>query len=451
MKITEFFSTDYINYGAYDNIRKIASVIDGMKISMRKCLYTVLDNNINAPIKVSQLMSKVSEKTNYLHGEQSLYGVIVGMAQNFIDSNNIPYFRREGAFGNRLIKDAAASRYIFTCKEKYLDLIFRDDDSEIIGNQLFEGDYIEPQVYVPIIPMLLVNGSIGLTTGFSQKILQRNPKELIKWILCKLDNKKFTGDLLPWYNGFKGTITKGQEDKSFIVKGHYIKLNNHEIEIDELPIGYDLRSYLTVLDKLVEDKKIKDYEDLSESNNFKIKVSFYRNQGLDLNNCDIISELKLFKSFTECYTSLYENNKVVEYNSPFEILEDYYKVRYEYYKKRKDNLITKMDNNIRLTVSKYIFIKAIIEGELNIKNKNIKEIEEQLVNIKNIIKNNDSYDYLLNMPMHSITKEKYLKLKEQLLELKENYKILLNTSIEQMWKNDLVELLKSLKINKVLE
>lgn len=451
MDITEFFSTSYIDYGAYDNVRKIASAIDGMKISMRKCLYTVLDNNINTPIKVSQLMSKVSEKTNYLHGEQSLYGVIVGMAQNFIDSNNIPYFKREGAFGNRLIKEAAASRYIFTCKEKYLDLIFKDVDTEIIGKQLFEGDYIEPQVYVPIIPMLLINGSIGLTTGFSQKILQRNPKELIKWILCKLDNKKFTGELLPWYNGFKGSVEKGTEDKSFVIKGHYNKLNGHEIEIDELPIGYDLRAYLDVLDKLVEDKKIKDYEDLSESNKFKIKVSFYRNQGLDINSCDIIYELKLFKSFTECYTSLYENNKVVEYNSPIEILEDYYKVRYEFYKKRKENLVKKLDNTIRLTVSKYVFIKSIIDGVLIIKNKSIEDIEKDLGSIKNIIKNNDSYDYLLNMPMHSITKEKYIKLKEQLLVLKDEYKKLIETSIEQMWKNDLVELLQSLKSNKVLE
>lgn len=445
MKITKFFQTDYIEYGAYDNIRKIASAIDGLKISMRKCLYTVLDNNISTPLKVSQLMSKVSEKTNYLHGEQSLYGVIVGMAQDFIDSNNIPYFKREGAFGNRLIKDAAASRYIFTCKEKYLDLIYRPEDNEIIGNQIFEGDVIEPAVYVPIIPMLLINGSIGLTTGFTQKILSRNPQELIKWILCKLDNKKFTGELLPWYKGFLGTVEKGQDNKSFIIKGHYTKLNNHEIEIDELPIGYDLKSYLDVLDKMIDDKKIKDYNDYSENNKFKIKVTFFRNQGLDLNKCDIISEFKLFKSITECYTSLYENNKVVEYNSPFEILEDYYKFRYEFYKKRKNNLILKLENTIRLTASKYMFVKSIVDGTLEIRNKDIQKVIEDISKIKNIIKYNDSYDYLLNMPVHSITKEKYLKLKDQLLSLKSEYNELINLSVEQMWKNDLVKLLMEFK------
>lgn len=445
MEISNFFKTDYIAYGAYDNIRKIASVIDGQKISMRKCLYTVLDKNINTPLKVSQLMSKISENTQYLHGEQSLYGVIVGMAQNFIDSNNIPYFKREGAFGNRLIKDAAASRYIFTCKEQYLDFIFKKEDNPLIGNQYFEGDKIEPIYYVPIIPMLLVNGSIGLTTGFTQKILQRNPEELIKWILCKLSNKKFNGKLIPWYKGFKGNIKQGSDINTFIIEGHYNKINNNTIEIDELPIGYDLAQYIKVLDQLVEDKKIKDYDDYSENGQFKFKISFFRNQGLDLNTCDIISELKLYKSYNEIYTSLNEENKVVEYQNVFEILENYYKIRYDFYIKRKEYLIKELESNIRLIASKYIFIKNVIDGSLEIRNKSNDYIIEKLSNIKNIIKYNNSYDYLLNMPMNSITKEKYLKLREQLLNMKNEYKELISITIEDMWKKDLADLLKEFK------
>jgi len=450
MKISEFFKTDYIAYGSYDNIRKIASVIDGQKISMRKCLYTVLDKNINTPLKVSQLMSKVSENTQYLHGEQSLYGVIVGMAQNFIDSNNIPYFKREGSFGNRLIKDAAASRYIFTCKESYLDLIFRKEDTTLIGNQIFEGDKIEPIFYVPILPILLVNGSIGLTTGFMQKILQRNPAELIKWILAKLDNKKFNGKLLPWYKGFKGNIKQGSENNSYIIEGHYNKINNNIIEIDELPIGYDLAQYIKVLDQLVEDKKIKYYEDYSENGEFKFKITFFRNQGLDINSDDLISELKLYKTYSEIYTSLNENNQVVEYNSPIEILENYYKVRYDFYIKRKQYLIKELETTIRLIASKYVFIKSVIDGELEIRNKSNEYISNKLDNMKNIIKQKDSYDYLLNMPMSFITKEKYIKMKEQLIELKNQYKDLVAMSVENMWKKDLKELMLELKKHEII-
>ena len=293
--------------------------------------------------------------------------------------------------------------------------------------------------------MLLVNGSIGLSTGYMQKILPRNPIELIKWILYKLDGKKYDKKILPWYNKFKGEIIQGQNDNSFLIKGHYNRINDYTIEIDELPVGYDLKGYIKVLDQLIEDKKIRDYDDYSENGEFKFKIHFFRNQGLNPKECDIYSELKLVKSISECYVSLFKNNKVKEYNNIEEILEDYYSVRYEFYIKRKEYLTHELEKTIRLNASKYIFIKSVIDGVLEIRNKPTEEIIKQLETIKNIIKYNDNYDYLLNMPMSSITKEKYLKLRDQLIELKNEYKKLIDTSIENMWKNDLSDLLREFK------
>ena len=116
MKITDFFKVDVCNYASYDNYRKIASIVDGLKPSGRKCLYTFIKNNITQPKKVSQLKSETAGATNYLHGENALAGVIVNLAQNFTGSNNIPLFTRDGAFGTRLIPEAAADRYIFFSK-----------------------------------------------------------------------------------------------------------------------------------------------------------------------------------------------------------------------------------------------------------------------------------------------------------------------------------------------
>lgn len=442
LNITNFFDEDYCNFGTYDNYRKIASIIDGNKVSARKCLHIILKENIKEPFKVQNLCSRVSEQTNYIHGATSLYGVIVGMAQDFVGTNNIPLFKRKGNFGTRLIPDASADRYIFTCKEDYLDLIFKPEDTSILIEQEFEGDIIEPKYFVPIIPMLLVNGSIGLTTGFSQKIMPRDPKELIKWIQCKLTNKKFTGKLLPYYKGFKGTI-KQIDNNTFDIIGKYEKTGANKIEITDIPCGpgiggySDLNSYLSVLDKLVEDKKIKDYNDLSETNEYKIEVTFYRNQGLDIDKCDIIKELKLSKTVTESYTSLNEENVVQEYNSVQDILEHYFTIRYDYYKKRKDLLIKQLTDKILLNISKYTFIKGVIDEEINLKNKNIELVEKQLSKIKNIIQIENSYDYLLNMPMSSITKEKYTKLKDQIKDLKTELTNIKNLSIEEMWGNDL--------------
>ncbi len=310
VEISEYFNTNYCDYSSYDNYRKIASMVDGNKISSRKCLYVILKDNIKNPVKVQNFISEAAKRTNYVHGASSLYGVTVGMAQNFPGTNNIPLLKRKGAFGTRTIPDAAADRYIFTCMEDIIPKIFMSEDTPNLQEQIFEGDVIEPKCYVPVIPMLLVNGAIGLTTGFSQKILSRDPKELIKWIKAKLSNKKFNGKLLPYFNGFKGSVIENEAEGSYTIYGTFQKVSGNKIEINDVPIGYDLQGYLKVLDKLVEQKKIKDYEDLSEGNDFHIIVTFWRNQGLDIDKCDIIQELKLSKSVTESYTSLNEDNKV---------------------------------------------------------------------------------------------------------------------------------------------
>ena len=447
IQITDFFNTDYCNFGSYDNYRKLASIVDGLKPSARKCVYIILKDKITDLFKVQNLCARVSEKTNYIHGATSLYGVIVGLAQNFVGTNNVPLLQRKGNFGNRLIPEASADRYIFTCAEKYLTDILKEEDNDVLIEQVFEGDVIEPKFYVPVIPLILVNGSIGLTTGFTQKILPRNPKELIEWIKCKLDKIKFKGKLLPYYNGFLGTIketSKGVYD----IYGAYEKISANRIKITDIPCGpgisgyRDLKSYLAVLDRLVETKKIKDYYDYSESNQYHIEVVFFRNEknGLDIDKDDLYKELRLVKTVNESYSSMNEENKVVEYKSVEDILNNYFKVRYSFYEKRKENMINKLTNKILMEVSKYTFIKGVIDGDIVLQNKSEEQIIKKISTVKNIIKVNDSYDYLLNMPLSSITKEKYNKLKEQIKELNNQLNTLKKETIEEMWKKDLSKL-----------
>ena len=449
MKISEFYQTDGCNYASYDNYRKIGNIVDGLKPSSRKCIYTILKYNVNTPKKVSQLKSKVSEETNYLHGDDSLAGVIVGLAQNFTGSNNIPLLQRDGSFGSRLIPEAAADRYIFTLKEPYLDKIFREEDNKVLIEQIFEGDVIEPKYFVPIIPLIVVNGSRGLTTGFSQRILSRNPNDVIKYIEAKLNKKKFTGNLLPYFNGFEGDILENKEkpNGSYFVTGKIKKINEFKIEIIDVPISYTLKSYLKELDKLEDEKKIKEYKDYSENSKFRIEVTFLRNQGLNANSKNLLSELKLIEPITENYTSMNEDNKVVEYKSIFEIIDAYYDVRLEYYKKRKAYLIKNLSNKIFELYSKYLFVKGVIERTIIISNKSDEEIVSQLEKIDKIIKINDSYDFLLNMPMKSITKNMYEKLKETIKNLKEELTELKNKTEEQLWLEDLAELKAALKKN----
>ncbi len=173
MKISTFFENDYVDQASYDNLRKIASLVDGQKNSSRKIIYTILEKNIKDEIKVSQLGSKVAEFAEYLHG--NLDGVIVNLAQNFPGTNNIPLLTREGNFGTRFAQEASASRYIYTYGSKEFFQLFNKNDNAILVKQYFEGEQIEPMFYLPTLPLLLINGSEGVSSGFAQKILSRDP------------------------------------------------------------------------------------------------------------------------------------------------------------------------------------------------------------------------------------------------------------------------------------
>jgi DNA topoisomerase-2 len=401
-----------------------------------------------SPKKVSQLKSDAASMTQYLHGDTSLEGVLVGLAQDFVGTNNLPLLQREGTFGNRLIPAAAAGRYIFTCKEPYLDKIFKKEDDPILIEQVFEGDVIEPKYYVPIIPLLVINGSIGLTTGFNQKILPHSLEDVLTYIENKLAGKKKNIELIPSFKGFEGTVTKNKkkdDNCSWLVCGKYSKISSIKIEINEVPPSYSLEEYLAELDKLEDAKKIKEYQDLSEDGKFKIEVTLFRNQGLTVDTPNLLTELKLVDSITENYTSLNENNKVIEYKSIYEIIDNYYNIRLKYYDLRKNYLIKELSKRIIETYSKYLFIKGVIDGDIIISNKSDEVIINQLEKIEKIIKVNDSYDYLLNMPMKSITKANYEKLKTNIKEMKDELTNLKNITNIEMWKNDLNDLKKALK------
>ena len=176
MTITEFFNTDYVNYSSYDNLRKIASLLDGQKNAARKILYTILAKNIKEKIKVSQLGSKVAEFAEYLHGNMD--NVIVNLAQDYTGTNNLPLLQKKGNFGTRFAQEASASRYIFTYGSDNLFKLFNKDDIEILTKQYFEGQEIEPMFYVPNLPILVINGSEDVSSGFAQKILPRSVNDV---------------------------------------------------------------------------------------------------------------------------------------------------------------------------------------------------------------------------------------------------------------------------------
>lgn len=445
LQIEKFFNTDYVDSASYDNLRKISSYVDGLKNSNRKIIYTVLNKNINSKTKVSRLQSTISEYTEYLHGEDGIGKVIVGMAQNYTGSNNIPLLQRNGNYGNRLDHVASASRYIYTQKEGYLENLFRKDDDNILIEQYFEGIKIEPRFFVPIIPMLLVNGSEGISTGFAQKILPRDPKTVISEMNKVLKGTKKIENIdlgKPFWNDFRGTIIQDEEKPTkWHIYGKINIENKNNIIINELPVGYDLKKYISILDKLQDDNIISSYKDYSEDDKFRFKVKVKREFFDKYTNDEMIyNKLKLRVPMTENYTTIDEYNRIKVFDNVEDIFRSYFNVRMEFFEKRKKYIISRMERDIEVLSSKFLFIQSVINGDIIVNNKPKKNIVSQIEKIEKIIKIEDNYDYLLRMPIYSLTKEKLDEIKEKIKNLKNELKEYKKVSLEDLWLNDIKEL-----------
>lgn len=438
MKISEFYNRDYVNYSSYDNLRKIGSVIDGQKNTARKIVNTILDKNIKSDMKVSQLNSFMAEHTEYLHGDAS--GVIVTLAQDFAGTNNIPLLMREGNFGTRFNKEASAPRYIYTYGSREMFNMFNKDDETILEKQFFEGSQIEPKFYLPSLPLILINGSEGISSGFAQKILPRNPKDIEKYLRYNLEGKNIQNKPLknkPFFNGFNGKIEQGDEKTKWIIKGSIVRKSLTKVEITEIPIGYTLKGYLKVLNTLEEEGVFSRYDDFSDNNKFSFIITFHSKDLKVMSDDDILEKLKLVKKISENYTVIDKDNRIKVFDNINDMFWYYYDVKIEYMIARKKYIINKITRSIKTDVSRYLFIKAIVNDELQINKRKKDDISKDIDKIDNIIKKDGDYSYLLSMPIYSLTKEKMDALMQSIKDKKKELTDIKKNTPEDMWLRDL--------------
>jgi DNA topoisomerase-2 len=236
---SEFINKEYIYFSHYDNARSIPHVIDGLKPSQRKVLFGCIKRKLTkGEIKVAQLTGYIAEHSAYHHGETSLQQTIVNMAQNFVASNNVNLLTPSGQFGTRRMggKDAASARYIFTKLEKIAQTIFHPDDNELLTPLYDDGSQIEPEFYVPVIPMVLINGADGIGTGWSSKVPLYCPRQVIENLRRKISGEEFE-PMKPYYNGFTGDIEEDTKTPgSYNVSGKIVRLDDQTLLISELPI-----------------------------------------------------------------------------------------------------------------------------------------------------------------------------------------------------------------------
>ena len=458
----EFIHRELIHFSKYDCDRSIPNLMDGLKISLRKILYSAFKKNLTTEIKVAQFSGYVSEHSGYHHGEASLNAAIVGMAQNFVGSNNINLFMPNGQFGTRLQggKDSASERYIFTQLNKITRTLFPANDDNILTYLNDDGLLVEPIYYAPIIPMILVNGSKGIGTGFSTDIMCYNPIQIIQYIKNKLSLEENSLEFIPYYDGFKGQITKLSEEK-YLIKGLYEKTGTDTIRITELPVGFWTEDFKELLEKLIEpgqDKEgkkitsmVKDYDDMSKDTNVDFTITFAKGKLEELEQskgdyaCNGLEKLlKLYTTNTTTNMHLFDaDDKLQKYEKISDIIDAYYDVRLKLYQTRKDYLIDAIEKELVLLSNKAKYIKENLEGTIDLRKKKKEQVLEMLESKGyDIIDDDTDYKYLTKMPMDSVTEENVEKLLTEKGNKETELATIKSTSINKMWNLELDNLLE---------
>ena len=414
----KFINRELILFSMYDNQRSIPSLCDGLKPSERKILFGCFKRNLRDEIKVAQLTGYISEHSAYHHGEQSLSGTIVAMAQNFVGSNNINLLLPLGQFGtrNKGGKDSASARYIFTNLNKVTRHLFNSNDLPLMDYLVEEGQKIEPKYYLPIIPTVLVNGTEGIGTGWSSNIPCFNPREIVLSIKNKIKNGNFL-KINPWYKGFQGEIKEDpKKEGTYIVRGkyHWSEEDPSTVIITEIPIKKWTDDYKIFLQELMgiesivsedknkdkkkgnnkeeEEKKKKKkeiiVEDIRQNHTynrvcFEVKLidefvdKFKKNSELFIKTFNLESSISITNMV------LFDpEGKLKKYNTVEEIISSFYDLRMKYYQIRKNYMISVIKKEVAVLSNKARFIKMIIDDELVIKKKMRNAIVNELYDLK---------------------------------------------------------------------
>lgn len=425
--IKEIFQTDVRSFSVYDCQRSIPSGIDGLKPAMRKIVYGMLKKFPTQEVKVSIAASGIQEVSQYHHG--SLEGTIVNMAQNFPGSNNVPLLEDIGQFGSRINPTSAATRYIFTKLSDSFRQIFLKDDDGILVHLEDDGVQIEPEYYLPIIPVILLNGSDGMGTGFASRILNYNPLHLIDACVQQIKHGKIKEDLVPWYKGFDGKIERNGAQTIF--HGSFTIENTTTMIIRELPIGTFTQKYRDVLNDLEDKGIVKSYIDNSSEDKTEFIVTCPR-ETLRASHDDLMKTFKLISRDTENFTVWNENGKLRKFESANDLLSWFVDIRLLAYEKRRQYLINIANKNLSRLKERARFIRYYLANT-----KWFSENKKHDIVSKLTIEGFTDIDDLLSIRVYNLTSDQIEDLLEKIKTEQQKIHLLQESTSKDMYINDL--------------
>ncbi|PGH36410.1 DNA topoisomerase II [[Emmonsia] crescens] len=472
---TDFINKELILFSMADNIRSIPSVVDGLKPGQRKVLYTCFKRNVKKDVKVAELSGYVLGMTAYQHGDTSLQQTIIGLAQTFVGSNNINCLEPSGNFGSRLQggSDSASPRYIYTRLSPFARRIFHEADEPLLTYNVDDGRTIEPETYFPVVPMILINGADGIGTGWSTSIPNYNPEDIVA-NLKRLMAGEPVVPMQPWFRGFTGeVVSMGGERYKF--SGRISQVGDNEVEITELPIRCWTQDFKDRLEEIIKAEKvpsfIKDYKDYNTHTKVHFIIQLDEKHAKKAIAEGLEEKFKLTKTIaTSNLVAFDSEGRITKYESVEDMLREFYSVRIKLYEKRKQYQLSQLQKDLEKLSNQARFVQMIIDGKLVISKKPKAQLVQELKQkgFKHFSKVSDadkegenapvveedddegeksdveeteiganSYDYLLGMPLWSLTKERVEKLRRQIGDKETEVDTLIKLSKEDIWKADL--------------
>lgn len=487
----DFVDQELIHFSVANLARSIPSVLDGLKTGKRKILFSCFKRNLTQEVKVAQLSGYVAEHSAYHHGEASLSATIVNMAQNFLGSNNVNLLEPLGQFGSRYSsKDEAASpRYIYTRLAGLTRFLFRADDDPILRYLEEEGQSIEPNNYLPVVPLVLVNGAEGIGSGWSTSVPKFNILDLIDNIRGRLQGREFLW-MKPYYKHFLGTVTPvldsekrvgtkkfgkcplGFDTQKFLCSGvlRQDAKDKKILDVLELPVGLWTRKYKQFLASEIENDKtglgLKNFEEFHTRSTIHFKLFFTKSVNLKKNRTLLMKKLNLVTSISLTNLVLFDaGGKLKHYENTLQILEDFFSERIVYYKTRKEHLLNQAILLYKELKIKLNFIELVLSRDFNIGSFNrtqlIQKIRESeilsnwreagsrqsnldlILNSKSeesAFSDDEIQEKLLNMKIYQLTLDKKSELVSKLESTTESLISIFNREPESFWLNDLKKL-----------
>jgi DNA topoisomerase-2 len=490
---SRFINDELIHFSNADNLRSLPHIMDGLKPSQRKILFGCFKRNLKSEIRVAQLAGYVSEHAAYHHGEASLNQTITNMAQVFVGANNINLLNPIGQFGSRLMggKDAASPRYIHTHLEPIVDKIFKKEDTAILKHLEDDGEIVEPDTYYPVVPLLAINGCVGIGTGFSTDIPPHNPREVVSLLKNRIrgEFESLAGKTLnPWWIGFKGNVEQ-KEDKQWITRALY-KWNdvNCSVHITELPIGVWTKDYKVFLDTMIqgEGPDVKAEEKAEK----KVGKKNKKDDGSETSDKKRSKPKSVLKSFDDLYNDVDVNfvlylesdyykkakenpvefeklfhltsswkttnmccfdphMRIVKYDTVGDILEQFFVYRLVAYEERRQHQIKAMKDHLEEAEAKLNFVKAIVEQRLKIVN------EEDDIVLKGLLdlglpprsdrtnpETMGAFEYLLRMRVDRIKKKSVEESEHEVANTKKKLTDLESKTATTIWLEELDEFME---------